>query len=130
MKYIDMDSFLQGRITIEALSPELCSNANTIVPKVNELLSHFGEYRACNSGYRSITDQQRINPKAMHSKHLICAAIDIEDQDGRLNKFCKDNPQILEDLGLFLEERQGGWQHFQCIAFNSYKPGHSRWFFP
>lgn len=114
------------RITLAQLTPEQLGNANTIVPRVNELLEKFGEYRACNSGYRSAEDQKHINPRASKSKHLICAAIDLEDKDGRLNKFCKDNPELLKSIGLWCEERQGNWQHFQCLPPLSKK----LWFFP
>jgi uncharacterized protein YcbK (DUF882 family) len=82
MNFITMDSYLKGRVKLTDLSDELIRNANTIVPRANELLERFGSYRACTSGYRSPSDQARINPKATHSKHLICAAIDIEDKDG------------------------------------------------
>lgn len=121
-----MIEFLMGRAKYADLSPEHQGNANTIVTRVNELLEAFGEYRACNSGYRSKEDQARINPKAMKSKHLIAAAIDISDADGRLYKFCKDNPELAERIGLWFEERQGGWLHTQCLPPASGR----RWFNP
>lgn len=126
MQYISVTDYLMGRVKFEDLSDDLKGHVNTIVPKANELLSHFGQFRKCNSGYRSPDDQRRINPKAMHSNHLICLAIDLEDNDGALNKFCKDNPKLLESLELYCEERQGNWQHIQAI---SPKSGH-RWFIP
>lgn len=125
-QYISITEFLMGRIAPEELTPEQMGNMNTIVPAANQLLDAFGEYRACNSGYRSSADQDRINPGAPHSKHLICAAIDLNDPDGKLNQFCKDNESLLESLGLWCEVRQGGWQHCQCIPPIS---GH-RWFIP
>src|SRR5258708_1664530 len=126
MNYISITDFLMNRTTLDQLPPDLVANANIIVPKANDLLDKFGSYRACNSGYRSPEDQARINPKATHSKHLSCQAIDLEDKDGKLNQFCKNNTQILEDLGFWCEERQGGWQHLQIIPPAS---GH-RWFNP
>jgi hypothetical protein len=116
MKYISVDEVLMGRIKIEELSPELLSNLNTIVPRVNELLEKFGQYRKVNSGYRSIEDQKRINPKATHSMHLKCAAVDLEDKDRKLTHFCLNNLKLLESIGLWMEDPNSTntWVHLQC----------------
>ena len=78
------------------------------------------------SGVRSEADQARINPSAPRSKHIIGAAVDIADADGSLYAWCKENEAELEAAELWCEERQGGWQHFQCIPPKSGK----RWFNP
>lgn len=115
MRYISVEEFLMGRAKLEDLSPELLGNTNTLVPRVNELLSHFGEYRACTSGYRSPKDQARINPKATHSAHLSCEAIDLQDKDGELKKFCVNNIKLLEEIGLWMEigSSTPNWCHLQ-----------------
>lgn len=107
-----------SRANLEDLSSELQANANTIVPRANDLLSRFGEYRNCNSGYRTPEDQMRINPKAPASKHTICAAIDLEDKDRKLTEFCLNNLEILQEIGLWMEENSSTptWVHVQCIA--------------
>lgn len=115
-----------GRTTLDQLSSELQANAQLTVTRANDLLAHFGSYRSCTSGYRSKADQMRINPSAIHSNHLTCSAVDLEDEDGKLNKFCKDNQNLLETIGLWCEERQGNWQHIQIVPPKS---GH-RFFFP
>lgn len=140
MQYISMIEYL-GSNKLEELSPELVANANTLLPKINDLLQRFGQYRRCNSGYRSMEDHQRIYSEKnaqrakqglppisvpMGSKHLVCAAIDLADMDGKLYDFCKANESLLEALGLWCEERQGGWQHLQIFPPKS---GH-RWFLP
>lgn len=126
MKFISIDDYLMGRIKIENMSPEWVGNMNTLIPKINDLLEKFGEYRKCNSGFRTQDDQMRINPKAPNSNHCIAAAIDLFDANGELHTFLKLNPKVLEDLDLFCEERQGSWQHLQIIRPKS---GH-RWFNP
>lgn len=126
MKYISVSEFLQHKFKLTDLSPELIVNTNTIITRTNDLLERFGEFRNCNSGYRTQEDQMRINPKAPNSKHLLCLAIDLEDRDGKLNNYCKKNPKVLEDIGLWCEERQGNWQHLQAVPPASGK----RWFFP
>lgn len=117
MKYISMDEMLMGRITMAELTPEQVANINTLVPRVNELLEAFGEYRKVNSGYRSQADQQRINPSAPKSKHLLCAAVDLSDPDGKLAAFCMANLPLISKIGLWLENPQKtkGWVHAQCL---------------
>lgn len=117
MNFITMSDFLMNRIKLEDLSPELLGNANTIVPRANDLLSHFGEFRACNSGFRSAADQARINPSAPHSKHMEAAAIDLEDKDGKLKHFCVNNQALLASIGLWMEspDHTPTWLHVQCV---------------
>jgi hypothetical protein len=115
-----------GRIKLQDLPPEYQANVNTLIPKINELLERFGEYRKCNSGFRTIEDQKRINPKSMKSNHLTCSAIDLSDVDGKLNKWMKSNPKVIEELDIYMEERQGGWQHIQIVKPHS----GNRWFNP
>ena len=123
-----MTDFLMNKIKMEDLSPELIANANTIVPRINELLDRFGEYRKCNSGFRSAADQARINPKVTKSKHMIAAAIDLSDPDGKLGKWCLNNTKILEELGLYCEAISStpGWVHFQIFPPKS----GNRFFYP
>lgn len=117
MNYISMSDFLMGRAKLEDLSEELIGNANTIVPRANQLLDAFGSSRGCNSGYRTSSDQDRINPGAPLSKHTICAAIDLEDKDGKLKAFCLANLQVLESIGLWIEDPKATptWLHIQCL---------------
>jgi hypothetical protein len=117
MKYISVDEVLMGRVTLDELSDEQIRNLNTIVPRVNDLLDAFGEYRKVTSGYRSPADQQRINPSAPKSKHLLCAAIDLSDPDGKLAAFCMANLPLIAKIGLWLENptKTKGWVHAQCL---------------
>lgn len=128
MKFISVTEYLMGRAKLEDLSPELQSNVNTLIPKINDLLEKFGEYRKCNSGYRSLEDQKRINPSAMKSKHLSCQAIDLEDKNRVLSQWCLKNVKVLEELGLYCEDFKytPTWCHFQIVAPKSGK----RFFIP
>lgn len=114
MKYISIIEYLMGRAEMTSLPDELISNMNTLVPKINNLLEAFGEYRACNSGYRTIEDQKRINPSAMKSWHLKCAAIDLEDKDRKLLKWILDT-KALEVYDLYMESPDSTptWVHLQ-----------------
>lgn len=126
MQLITRDEFLMGRIKFSELTKEQQENADKIIAKVNTLLLEFGEYRKCNSGYRSVADQARINLSAPKSKHLLCAAIDISDVDGKFHAFLKKRTDLLEQLDLYCEERMGTWQHVQCLPPASKR----RWFNP
>lgn len=114
-----------GKCSLKDLPDTTIANINTLIPKINELFDKYGKYVKCNSGYRTPADQAIINPKSPNSKHLIGAAIDLNDPDGRLNKWLKQSA-ALKDLDLYCEERQGGWQHIQIYPPKSGK----RWFNP
>jgi hypothetical protein len=76
---------------------------------------------------KGITDESKI---PMKSKHLFGQAADISDSDGLFNNWCKENEKLLLSIGVWLEHRQGGWQHIQSVPFRSYKVGGSIWFKP
>ncbi len=108
------------------VTPEIAGNLDKLLVAINKVRSAWGKPLTVTSGLRSDADQARINPKAPKSKHLIGAAVDISDPSGALYDWLKANPEVLEDAGLWCEERQGGWQHFQVIPPGSGK----RWFIP
>lgn len=116
-KYVSMDEYLMGRVTLGELSPELVANANTIVPRVNMLLDAFGEYRSVSSGYRRPEDNKKAGGAKL-SNHMICAACDLVDVDGKLDAFCMANLQLLKNIGLWLEHPDSTptWTHVQCVA--------------
>jgi hypothetical protein len=66
------------------------------------------------SGLRSATDQQRINPSAPKSNHLIGAAADIQDSDGSLAAWTAANLPLMESIGLWMEDfgHTPGWVHY------------------
>lgn len=105
---------------------EQSTNLAALLVAINKIRTAWGKPMIVTSGLRSEVDQQRINPKAPKSNHLIGAAVDIADADGSLNAWCKANESELVAAGLWCEERMGSWQHFQIY------PPHSehRWFYP
>jgi hypothetical protein len=132
MKYISVYEYLMGRAKIEDLTDEQLANMNTLIPKVNELLEKFGEYKKCNSGFRSINDHLRIykeiNEKRkkqgkpevkvpMSSSHLKAAAIDLEDKNDKLKNWILKNVHVLEELDLYCESfsHTDTWVHLQIF---------------
>jgi hypothetical protein len=97
------------------LNPLQTAAIEDLVPRVNNLLNAFGESRSVTSGFRSKEDQARINPKVTASAHMTGQAVDLEDNDGRLDAFCLNHLELLRELGLYLEspERTARWTHLQ-----------------
>lgn len=103
------------------LTPEVEANLNELIQKMSAFREAYGKSLKVTSGLRSNEDQARINPKAPKSNHLVGRAVDISDADGSINAFCKANVPLLESIGLWCEERQGPWQHFQTVPPKSGK---------
>lgn len=108
------------------LTPEQEANIKILHERMNKVREAYGKPMVVTSGVRSEADQARINPKAPKSNHLKAAACDIADSSGELYYWCKANESLLAEIGLWMEERQGGWQHFQTIPPKSGK----RFFLP
>lgn len=133
-KYISVIDYLAGKATLDQLPDEIVRNINTLIPKINDLLEHFGAYRGVNSGYRTSEDQIRIYKQklgaaydiskvAMKSAHLVGAAIDLEDKDRKLTHWALINLPLLQQMGLYIEEPAScpTWLHIQCISPKSGK---------
>lgn len=116
-KPISVMQYLMGRAKLEDLPPEHVTNINILIPKINELLERYNRPVPMNSGYRTVEDQKRINPKAMKSKHMEGAAIDLGDRDHNLRYFILNNVKILEELDLYMEDpsHTATWIHLQII---------------
>jgi len=109
---------------------EIDDNLNILLARINLLEQEYGKQFHVTSGLRSEAQQKQLisqgRSNATKSNHLIGAAVDILDIDGKLYDWCKAHTDALESTGLWCEERMGGWQHFQIYPPKS---GH-RWFFP
>jgi hypothetical protein len=119
--------------------PELEENLKDLLSKMNQVRSFYGKPMIVTSGFRSTEDQIRIYHEKgitdpaqmhMHSKHFSCLAVDIYDPNGEVHDWCKENESLLVEIGIWLENRQGNWQHFQSVKFSSYRPDQTIWFNP
>jgi LAS superfamily LD-carboxypeptidase LdcB len=121
-------------------TPQIDANLADLIARMNKVRAAYGMPMTVTTGYRTWDDHVRIyrenaakagktfdiNKVPKGSKHLSGQAVDIADSSGKLYSWCKANEPILAAAGLYLEERMGGWQHFQSVA-----PGSgNRWFFP
>jgi hypothetical protein len=137
MKYISVYDYLEG-LDISTLPSDVIGNINTLIPTINQLFDIIGYSRDITSGFRSperhLKVYETINNKRknqglsplkvpMGSKHLIGAAVDLEDRNGRLDIWCMSNQNTLKTLGLYLEHPNHtiGWCHLQIIPPKSKK---------
>jgi len=127
-----------GKIPIDQIPIEHINNIEKLLKKLNLFRSHFGKPMFVSSGYRTKSEHERIyreiNAKRLKEKkkplpvparscHLRGQAADFYDPDGELMKFCKDNEQLLVEIGLWVEAETIGWLHLQCVPFASYVAG-------
>lgn len=131
---ITLADYYMGRDSLYAheLTPELAANAQQTVACANELLRRAGLRRAVNSGWRPAAVNATVKNAAKKSKHMLCLAIDINDDDGALDAWCMAHPEVLEELGLWLEHPSAtpGWCHVQIVCYGSWAPGKPRCFYP
>lgn len=121
-------------ITLNELNPknyelteEQKANLAMLLEAMNAVRTAYGKPMIVNSGVRSQEDQDKLikqgATKAKKSNHLTGLAVDIRDTDGKLWEWCNANIPLLENLGLYLEDRLATptWVHFQLVAPKSGK---------
>lgn len=108
------------------VTDEQAANLATLLERINKVRAVWGAPMVITSGLRSQADQERINPSAPKSKHLIGAACDVLDLHLEITAWLKANPSVLEDAELWCEEGNKNWVHFQIFPPSSGR----RWFLP
>lgn len=114
---------LMGRDKQYPLDSEQMSNLQVLLIAVNRLRLHYGKPMFVSSGYRPATINAATKGAAKKSNHIICAAVDFKDADGKLKDFCMNNLHILEACGLWMEapEATPTWLHVQIFPPKSGK---------
>lgn len=99
----------------EEYTPEIGSNAQLLVNRVNWLMDRLGieEFRVT-SGWRPVA-VNRAARGAPRSAHLHGMAVDISDSDRALSAKLLENQTLLEEAGLYLEDpdHTPTWVHLQ-----------------
>lgn len=123
---ISYDEILQGRAKLEELDKETQENLAILHERINKLRKAYGKPLKVNDGYRRPKDTPKNGAKL--SKHLIGAAIDLDDDDKcTFWNWLKDNLNLLQEYGLWIEDprwthgKVGTWIHFQCQSPKSGK---------
>ena len=100
----------------EELTDEIRANAEILCGRANQLIAAFGEDRGLRSGWRPAAINKSAGG-ATRSRHMTGQAIDVEDDDGLLDAFCRQNIILLEQLELWLEDGAATptWCHVQCV---------------
>ena len=98
-------------------TPEIDANLALLLERMNQVRTAWAQPMIVTSGLRSEADQERINPSAPQSKHLVGAACDILDKDRSLTAWVKANLSLMEEIGLWMEDFDSTptWVHFQCL---------------
>ena len=114
---------LLKNINIDSIPIAHQHNLSDLLAKINVIRKAYGKPMTVTSGYRSMQDQLRINPKAPNSKHLSGQACDIADSNGELREWVLLNLQLCKDVGLWLEDPRytKGWIHFSTVPPKSNK---------
>lgn len=112
--------FWQGRDIkyAQELTHEIKANATEVQRRVNLLLQRAGfEDRDATSGWRPSAVNAAIPNAAPKSKHMKGQAIDVEDSDKALQRWCMANLDVLEELGLWMEHPRDTptWCHLQSV---------------
>jgi uncharacterized protein YcbK (DUF882 family) len=111
-------------ITIEELNPHKYSttpeqtvNLLKLLDIMNKVRAAYGKPMIVTSGLRSQADQDRINPSAPKSNHLLGLACDISDPVGDVWVWCMQNMKLMENLGIYFEDKNSTktWVHFQIV---------------
>jgi uncharacterized protein YcbK (DUF882 family) len=105
---------LMGRDKEYPLDASMKNNLQVLTKKVAELETLYGKPFVLTSGYRPGRYNAAVggSPK---SSHMTCQAVDISDRDGKLKEWCVKNIEVLNKLGLYMEDpaKTKTWIHLQ-----------------
>lgn len=115
---ITLEEYYMGRDKLFPLllTNEVKDNAVKVVECANKLLTAFGKNRRITSGWRPKIINAATPGASLHSRHLVCQAVDIEDGDKCLARFC-NYTDILKEVGVWMEETAytPSWVHIQIV---------------
>jgi hypothetical protein len=123
---IDLKAYFKGRDKAfeTELTGEIHANAANTVAKANLLLQRagFGHICTVNSGWRPHLINASVVNASPTSHHLTGCAVDLPDRDRSLAAWCVANLDVLEEIGLWLEDPRwtydedgDHWVHLQTL---------------
>lgn len=94
---------------------EVQQNLAVLLEKINVVRAKYGKPMTVSSGFRPASLNANVPGAAKKSKHIVGLAVDIVDKDGKLWEWVLQNLQLMQDLGLYLEDKRHtkSWVHFQ-----------------
>jgi uncharacterized protein YcbK (DUF882 family) len=133
---LSMDELLNHKYKLEDQTPEIQAHLAILLARVNIIRAKWGKPMTMTSGLRTMADHLRIYAAKgitdpahipMKSHHLFGEAVDISDPDLELTDWLKgDGANLLVTTGLWCEEGNANWVHFQIVPPKS----GNRWFLP
>jgi hypothetical protein len=122
------------------INPDKLAQTQDLLDRVNKVRLAWNKPMTVTSGMRTWADHLRIYaakgitdlnkiPKASHHLETVTdsAAVDIADPGLEITAWLKGGgAQVLEDAGLYCEQGNSNWVHFQNCAPRS----GNRWFLP
>lgn len=127
---ITLPELLRG-VDYRTLSSEQRENVDTLLARINVIRTAWAKPMTVTSGFRSKNDHLRIYKEIAvkrgvvfdaskipwRSAHLMAAAVDIADPDGKLYDWCVANEALLVKTGLWCEVKDDQPRvHFQIWA--------------
>lgn len=114
---ITREEILMGRDKQFPLTSELEANLARLLTAVNAVRKAYGKPMVVSSGYRPAHFNTAAGG-AKRSAHMICMAVDFRDPNGEIDKWCDENQDLLESLGLWQEHPDAtkGWCHLDIAV--------------
>lgn len=105
---------LMGREKNNPLTKQMEKNLNWLLVAISALLEKYNKKVKVSSGYRPPGINQNVGG-ASNSPHMTCEAVDISDPNREFANFCLDNLELLESIGLYMEDPRWTptWVHLQ-----------------
>ena len=93
---------------------DVSDNLDKLLPLLNQIRTAWGKPMNVASGWRPPALNASTPGAALHSKHMLGLAADIEDLDGSLWAWVLDNLPLMQKLGIYMEDRRytPTWVHF------------------
>lgn len=103
---------LMDRDVQNPLDQTMEANLKQLLTAVNAIRTAYGKPMYVSSGYRPAAINASVGG-AKKSAHMVCKAVDFKDPNGELDKWCSENQDLLEKLGLWQEhpDSTNGWCH-------------------
>lgn len=96
---ITRDEILKGQV----IPQEFEANLAALLERLNKFRLMYGKPMVVTSGYRTPAHNKKIGG-AKWSRHCVCMAADFADQNQDIKNWVKDNPNVLEDCDLYMED--------------------------
>lgn len=113
---VSMDELVKGRDKQfpNEFTDEIKSNLEDLLGVINEVRARYGKPMTVTSGWRPAAINAATPGAAKNSAHCLGLAVDISDTTGELWSWVLANLDLMQSLGIFLEDRRWTptWVHF------------------